>query len=333
MATRLGSVIRAATRRAGERLNILTFPSHEPYECMLARTGHQFWALGGTDIREWNPQCRAMPANYVQLDRSRGDDQLPPGEDFDLILSHHRQGQFQMAARLASLLDIPHVSIEHTLPRPQASPRYLALVRELKASVNLFISEYNREQWGWLPDEARVIPHGIDTDLFSPGENPREPIILSCVNDLKNRDWCCGYSLWSRVSQGLPVRLRGNNPGLSTGTQSVEELIQEYRRAAIYLNTSIHSPVPMAVLEAMSCGCALVTTATCMMPEFIKQGMNGYITNNEGEMREYLQHLLSHPGECDRLGQAARQTIQERFAPEAFLQRWQDVFKEVAPAY
>ena len=43
MLSPISSIIRAATRKSG-KLNILTFPTHERYETMLCKTGHNFYA-------------------------------------------------------------------------------------------------------------------------------------------------------------------------------------------------------------------------------------------------------------------------------------------------
>ena len=47
----LSYIIRAATRKPTEKLNILTFPTHERYESMLAKTGHNFYAYRAEGIK------------------------------------------------------------------------------------------------------------------------------------------------------------------------------------------------------------------------------------------------------------------------------------------
>ena len=51
MPTKMSSIIRGATRTPVEKLNILTFPTHERYETMLCKTGHNFYAYRAEGIK------------------------------------------------------------------------------------------------------------------------------------------------------------------------------------------------------------------------------------------------------------------------------------------
>jgi glycosyltransferase involved in cell wall biosynthesis len=82
----------------------------------------------------------------------------------------------------------------------------------------------------------------------------------------------------------------------------------------------------MSLLEAMSCGCAVVTTATCMIPEIIKHGENGMMSNDEDELRKYIEQLLEDEELRNRIGKAARETILHDFSEEDFISNWNKVF-------
>lgn len=141
---------------------------------------------------------------------------------------------------------------------------------------------------------------------------------------------CCNFSGWQRTTKGLPTLVVGDTPGLSEPAKTVEELVSYYRDSTIFLNTSTVSPVPTALLEAMACGCAVVSTATCMIPEVITDGHDGFISNDEGVLRSKLEFLLNNPSECRRLGYNARQTILKRFNKETFISKWNSIFDEAA---
>ena len=108
----------------------------------------------------------------------------------------------------------------------------------------------------------------------------------------------------------------------------MEELVNEYASSQVYLNTTTVSPIPTSLLEAMACGCAVVTTATCMIPDVVKHGENGMISNNESELRSYIEELLSNEDLRNELGKNARQTIVEQFSEESFLKNWNRIFDE-----
>jgi glycosyltransferase involved in cell wall biosynthesis len=333
MATAIGSIARLATR-GDKPLNVLTFCTHERYETGLTRTGHRFWAWRQEGIKDWDRSYAPLPSNYVLLDPGLGAAQLPPDVDFDLVLSQNKFGQFQVAQQLSRRLHLPLISLEHTLPVPSWGARQLEAIRQLRGDLNLFISEFSVGKWGWSPTDpsVRVIHHGIDTDTFSPNDMvcERKPVLLSVVNDWMNRDWCCGFRFWQEATRGLPAQVVGKTPGLSEPAKSVHDLVMKYRSAAVFVNTSLISPVPTALLEAMACGCAVVSTATCMIPEIITQGENGLLANGPEEMAHHCRLLLSDPARCERMGKAARETVLSRFSMGSFVANWNALLRSAA---
>ena len=82
----------------------------------------------------------------------------------------------------------------------------------------------------------------------------------------------------------------------------------------------------------MACGCAVVSTATCMIPEIIKNGQNGYIANNPKQLREYVNKLLSDEDLATELGIEARKTVINNFSLNNFVSKWNEVFIQCARA-
>lgn len=140
---------------------------------------------------------------------------------------------------------------------------------------------------------------------------------------------CCGFHIWERVTRELPVYPIGDTKGLSVAATNLDELVKAYQSSQIFINTSTISPIPSALLEAMSCGCACVSTATCMIPEIIQNGYNGFITNDEQDMRKYLELLLHDTKLRETLGENARKTIQQKFSLEKFTENWTNILRMV----
>ena len=328
----VSSITKAATYKDGEPLNILTFPTHERYETSLAKTGHNFYAYRAEGIKDWNTNYGDIPENYNLLNSSLGPRQIPLYLDFDIVLSQNKFGQYQIARQIADTLHVPLVSLEHTLPVPSWPDDVLLSLREMRGNINLFISEYSLGRWGWEDrNDTSVIHHGVNTELFKPDDKieERENHILSVVNDWINRDWCCGFTIWQNVIKNFPFHVVGDTPGLSEPAGSIEELAAFYAGSRIFLNTSTISPVPTSLLEAMACGCAIVSTSTCMIPEIIQNGVNGFISNDEDELREYLVTLLNDEDLAKDMGAKARQTVIEKFSEDAFINNWKQ-FLDVA---
>lgn len=307
-----------------EKYNILTFDTHERYQTQLAKTGHNFYAFRYPGCKHWDKTYADIPKNYYILPENS----LVGGIDFDFILSQSKFGQFQCAKQLQQFLKIPIISLEHTLPIPSWPNGQLEMFRSMNGDINVFISEYSVGRWGM---NGKVIHHSVDTDLFKPQAQegikiPKYNHVLSVVNDFINRDYCCNFQGWQRITNGLPTRVVGNTPGLSEPASSIDELVREYQQAKVFLNTSTISPVPTALLEAMACGCAVVSTANCMIPEIIKNGVNGFISNDENELRGFINDLLNDDDLNTKLGKAARQTILDKFSEDRFLTDWNELF-------
>jgi len=328
----VSTILRASSKKHGDPLNILTFVTHERYESFLSKTGHNFFSLTTTDTKDWNSHYGPIPSNYHILKSKDSNIRVPLHLDIDLVLSQSKFGQFQILEQIATRLHLPMVNLEHTLPVDSWSPENFNLMKNMTGDINIFITKYNMSQWGY--EEGRnfsSIYHGIDTDLFSPSkEDKREPHALSVVNDWINRDYCCGFNIWKQISEEIPTKVVGDTPGLSEPAKSVDDLVNQYRSSQVFLNTSTLSPIPMSLLEAMSCGCAVVSTNNCAIPEVIKDGENGFFFDNPAEARQKISMLLSNPELARRIGQNARDTILSNFSEGVFIDKWNDIFRRAS---
>jgi glycosyltransferase involved in cell wall biosynthesis len=326
----IASITRAATRKDGP-LNICTFPTHEAYESNLAKTGHNFYAYRDKTVKDWNHTYRPLPSNYTLFNPLKGAGQIPLDIDFDLVLSQNKAGQYELARQFADTWHVPLISLEHCLPHPTWPPSHLDALKKIRGDVNVFISEYSRDKWGWSEDEAQVVHHGIDTNVFYPDHDlAREPHLLSVVNDWINRDWCCGYRFWKTATEGLPVFVLGDTPGLSKPAGTLDELVHAYKTSLIFVNTSTVSPIPTAVLEAMASGCCVITTNTCMLPEIIQHGINGFLCDTPEQMTHYCKDMMRNPTTARLMGALAQKTILDHFNLESFISNWNKIFKHAA---
>lgn len=320
--------------KRGDKLNILTFATHERYEENLCKTGHNFYSLkvGG---KQWDAEYAKVPENYHIISS------VPDYIDFDLVLSHTSCERMLIAINALSMtnsldkMSIPMIRHCHILPNPkvdmslqQQSLQY----KSLPASVNSFISEFNANAWGFENEKVSIVEHGIDTDFWRPDDSVvRDNVALSVVNDWANRDWCCGFGLWCgtvglNTERQLPIRVVGKNPGLSEAAKNTDHLRQIYQSSRIFYNTSLHSPVPTVLMEAMACGCAVVSTDTCMIPEVIQHGKNGFLSNDSNELRSFLELLMKDEKLASEMGQEARKTICEKYNLDRFVENWNNLF-------
>ena len=312
-------------------LNILTFPTHERYESQLAKTGHNFYSFHVPNGKKWNKDQVDVPENYYILPEG----QLPSYIDFDLILVQSKFWQYQYMQRLNQMLQLPVIVLEHTMPTPQTlNEQQIATMRQMLGHVNVFISKYSQEAWG-ISQNAVVIHHGIDTDKFENTGVTRQKHGLTVANEFQNRDYCLNYSGWQRVvSNGnIPMKVVGNNPGLSESAKSIDDLVQAYNEATVYFNSSTLSPIPTSMLEAMACECPVVSTATCLIPEIVTNGQEGFISNDESVLTSSLQRLLADPELAAKMGKAARQCVLNNFGQARFIAEWTNIFYQVCEVF
>lgn len=328
MSTQLSGIMRGINRDPNKPLNILTGPTHHAYETNLCRTGHNFYALYHETFIK-HPSSVKMPDNYIILPELPIEQQLKPDIVFDLILSQNKFSQFQILSQLNQQYQVCHINIEHTIanndPKTGWTQKRINQFTQMSADVNIFISKHSRDVWGFDDSNGQIILHGIDTKKFCGPYVGDDKRVLTVVNDFANREWCCGFNLYRTVTQGLPVSPVGDTPGLSESAKNTDDLIEKYRHAAVFLNTSLWSPVPMALLEAMAVGVPIVTTATCMMPDIIQNGTNGFITNDPKELRQSLIAILQNPELGREMGEKGRQTVIDMFGLDRFVSEWNEV--------
>lgn len=319
---KLHSIIQNVGRSKDKPYNILTFNTHERYQTQLAKTGHNFYAFNFDGGKGWVDGHAPMPKNYYQLPKNS----LYPGIPFDFILVNSKFGQYQAATKINNSLQIPVICLEHTLPIPQWPNQQLKQYQSMRGDIDVFITEYSKKQWGM---QGEVIYHSIDTNVFKPNDESTRTGVLTVAHDFINRNYALNYEGWKRITEGLDRKVIGDTKGLSEQSKSVEDLVQSYQNALVYINPSTLSPVPTSMLEAMSCGCAIVTTATCEIPNIIQHGVNGFMSNDEQELRKYIEQLLANPQLAATMGNAARKTIEDKFSEQRFINEWNNIFDKV----
>ena len=84
----------------------------------------------------------------------------------------------------------------------------------------------------------------------------------------------CGVPA-ERVLAEFPSDIR-SRVAVIAHLRSDRELIECYRRHAVFVLPSLFEGYPLAMLEAAALGLALVTTDVCGMDEFVENGENGF---------------------------------------------------------
>ncbi len=215
---------------------------------------------------------------------------------------------------------------------------------------------YYNTRWevaqGATRDKIRVIYNGVDPDRFVPA--PREPneqrvIATARIDPLKDIETFLRMAALVRETHpqakfeihGAAVdrdylekclKLRrelGLETAVAMGVES-ENILAAYHSADVVVLTSVSEAFPYSVLEAMSCGKAIVATDVGGVREALEK--NGALVpprDAEGLARE-VRKLLDDAGLRADYGAKARATIIEKFRVDHTIVKYLDVYNELA---
>lgn len=309
-----------------KQYKILTFPTHEAYQTNLAETGHEFVLIDRKQgNKQWNFETKPLPKNTTIINDINDFDY-----DIDFILSQERFGQLQFAKSMSRTTRLPIVHIEHIEPLLfRWSQEEFEKLKSLRADIHVFITEHNQLSWG--DKQSFVIPHGIKTSNFVGWNGSKSKKVLYIVNQLAERDEFCGFKEWlhlkelvSSIDPEIEFILIGDNKGVSNSISDERTLVQAINNCSCYLNTSKLSPVPMSLMEAMSCGIPCVSTANQQVP-IIMKGIDT-CSNDLSFLAKQIVEICNNSERAASIGNQCRNRIVENYNIDNFINKWNVIF-------
>lgn len=128
-----------------------------------------------------------------------------------------------------------------------------------------------------------------------------------------------------RQAESLGLADRVLVPGLA------EDIEAELRAASLFVLSSIHEGLPMALAEAMACGLPCVAFDCAPgVREIVTDGVDGIVVppRNVRALADGMSRLMGDRDLRRRYGTAARESVR-RFAPDVVLAQWEEVFDVV----
>ena len=208
----------------------------------------------------------------------------------------------------------------------------------LKSGSILALSLYTRQVLNKICGEnvtAGVLPAPVDTAFFVPApdrvvrgrigfsgrfDDPRKNIglLLTALHRLRSE----GVDVQALVTGGEPdakLKKRLEYCDLDqhvtfAGYVSLDRLKELLQTLDVFVVPSHQEGLCIAALEAMACGCPVVSTRCGGPEEFVIDGETGYLVDSApGQMAAAIRTTINNPNERDRMGSNARQLVKERY--------------------
>lgn len=199
-----------------------------------------------------------------------------------------------------------------------------------------------------MPEVAgrtRVVPNYVDDKLFEPdpaGTMEYDVMFVGRLHPQKNL-----HSLIEACSRmgSARVLIAGSGPLLATlkalplnaGTriewrESIphREIPSYLNRTELFVLPSLYEGHPKVLIEAMSCGRAVIGADSPGIRELIRHGITGWLCGTDPEsIRNAIQHLLANKSLREELGRNARRYALEHFALDAIVEQELNLYQEV----
>jgi D-inositol-3-phosphate glycosyltransferase len=283
--------------------------------------------------------------------------QREEGMVYDLIHSHYWLSGVA-GDELSREWDIPHATTFHTLARKKMQARVgekesrLRVTAEprvmLGADAIVVSTEQESEDlarlYGTPPLKVRVIPAGVDLDLFRPVDKARarqslglteKQVVLSVgrIEPLKGLDTLIGAFAMLDAPADSRLLVVGGTPGRDreidrlrsiserlgvqdnvsfVGAVDQAELPTYFSAADVFVLPSHYESFGLVALEAMACGLPVVASRVGGPRAIIKDGRTGYLIpwHCPEPFAQRIDILLANPALRESMGRAAMASAQ-----------------------
>jgi glycosyltransferase involved in cell wall biosynthesis len=199
--------------------------------------------------------------------------------------------------------------------------------------VNRQDLEYYVSEYGVRRERLVCLPHAVGDAFYSAGPpvNRRRrqilfvgsfihrkgsdilgAILAGVLEQIPDADIVLAGTLSGEenVRRALPVQVSERTRILDSVTD--EELVELYRTSSLLLLPSRREGLPIAMLEAMACGCPPLTAANSGMLDVIEPGKNGWLEVSFDPERwsARIVDRLNDPASLARAGEGAQRTAE-----------------------
>lgn len=204
-------------------------------------------------------------------------------------------------------------------------------------------------------ERLEIVPNGIDTETWKPDPAARTTLRAELgLNDeflwlaAGRLEQVKNFSLLLRVISALPPHARLVIAGSGSQAEALwsqaralgiegrirflgyqSDLLRWMQAADGFALSSLWEGLPMSLLEAGACGLPCVSTAVAGATEIVLDQQTGFLVPpaDEETLRQAMLRLMEmSPASRQAMGQAARQSIAERYSIGSVLNRWESLY-------
>lgn len=208
-------------------------------------------------------------------------------------------------------------------------------------------------EYGFDPHEVAVVGNGVDESIFSPPKSktyrdnyvlftgvlrPRKGLfdLIKCAECVCKVDpdvkfVICGRGPFLSILQEKIRQAKMQKRIMLLGYVRRKKLIQLYQNATVHVVPSHYEGLPTVLLEAMACGLPVVATDIGGINEVITTGENGFLVppKSPEDMGNTILRLLDDRGLREKIGRAARETIEERYTWDKITDNILEVYEDL----
>ena len=198
----------------------------------------------------------------------------------------------------------------------------------------------------------KVIPNGVNTIQFKPSLSEKSSettliyvgrliptkgvnILIKAFHQVLEKGISANLHIAGDGPEKEKLLLLAHELGITSCTHfhgSVKNVAPLLQKSDVFVLPSSVEGLPNALLEAMSCGLAVITTRVGGNAEIIEDGINGLLIepDNPKQLTNTLMKVLKDQNLVEKLGLNARKTIEDGFSIDRITTEHEKLYKELS---